>query len=89
MLKTQGTAIMRDRGQLTIPEKIRQLIHWSSPNSVVTVTANTKDELIIRPFKEQTQVDWETVWLKIGLSRSFSGENGNLSDFILRDREAH
>jgi len=89
MLKTQGTAVIRNRGQLTIPEKIRQVLYWSLPNSVVTVTANSKDELIIRPFKEQKHVDWASVWLNIGLSRSFLGKNTSLSDFVLKDRESH
>jgi bifunctional DNA-binding transcriptional regulator/antitoxin component of YhaV-PrlF toxin-antitoxin module len=89
MLKTQGTAVIRDRGQLTIPEKIRQIIYWSFPNSVVTVTANSKDELVIRPFKEQKQVDWDSVWQNIELSRSFVGQNENLSSFIIKDRGSH
>ena len=84
-----GTAVIRDRGQLTIPEKIREVLHWSSPNSVVSVTVTSKNELVIRPFEVKKQTDWYTIWLNIDLSRSYVGNKGNLSSFISSDREDH
>lgn len=89
MAIVQGTAVIRDRGQLTIPEKIREVLNWSSPNSVVSVTATSKDELIIRPFEGKKQVDWSMIWLNINLSRSYTGRKGDLSSFIASDRENH
>ncbi|EKD99401.1 MAG: hypothetical protein ACD_22C00266G0003 [uncultured bacterium] len=86
-----GTAVIRDRGQLTIPEKIRGLLKWSSPNSVVSLCTTTRNELIIRPYnsKEKTLVDWDSIWMNIDLSRSYKGKRGNLSEFVSFDRESH
>lgn len=85
----QGTAVIRDRGQLTIPEKIREILHWSSPNSVVSITATSKNELVIKPFEGKKQIDWSSIWLNIDLSRSYQGKQGNLSGFVSSDRESH
>ena len=89
MTNVQGTAIIRERGQLTIPEKIRQVLKWSSPNSVVSLTATSRDELVIRPFEGKKQTDWSNIWINIDLSRSYVGKRGNLSGFTASDRENH
>ena len=89
MTDMQGTAIIRGRGQLTIPERMREILKWSSPNSVVSLTTTSAGELVIRPFMTKKQIDWETVWLNIDLSRSYIGKRGNLSGFISSDRESH
>jgi len=89
MTNTLGTAIIRDRGQLTIPEKIRQVLKWSSPNSVVSLATTAMNELIIKPFESRKQIDWHAIWMNISLSRSFEGKKGNLSGFISSDRQKH
>lgn len=89
MTNIQGTAVIRDRGQLTIPEKIRGFLEWSSPNSVVSLTSVSKDELIIRPFEGRKKIDWSAIWMNIDLSRSYVGKQKNLSNFITSDRENH
>jgi bifunctional DNA-binding transcriptional regulator/antitoxin component of YhaV-PrlF toxin-antitoxin module len=89
MANIQGTAVIRDRGQLTIPEKIRNFLEWSSPNSVVSLITVSKEELIIKPFEGKKQIDWSTIWMNINLSRSYIGKQGNLSGFITSDRNSH
>ena len=89
MVNIQGTAVIRDRGQLTIPEKIREFLKWSSPNSVVSLITVSRDELVIRPFEGKKQIDWSIIWMNIELSRSYVGKRGNLSSFITSDRENH
>jgi bifunctional DNA-binding transcriptional regulator/antitoxin component of YhaV-PrlF toxin-antitoxin module len=89
MINIQGTAVIRDRGQLTIPEKFRKVLRWSTPNSVVSVIANSGNELVIQPFEGKRQTDWSAICLNIDLSRSYVGKNGNLSSFIATDRENH
>jgi bifunctional DNA-binding transcriptional regulator/antitoxin component of YhaV-PrlF toxin-antitoxin module len=89
MNKAEGTAIIRDRGQLTIPEKIRKALKWSHTNSVVSLTATSNDELIIKPYKNEEKTDWERIWLDIDLSRSYKSKKGNLAKFIVNDRENH
>ncbi|OGG11955.1 hypothetical protein A2Z00_04060 [Candidatus Gottesmanbacteria bacterium RBG_13_45_10] len=89
MTNIQSTAVIRDRGQLTIPERIREVLGWSAPNSVVSLTTTSRSELIIRPFEGKDEIDWSAIWLSIGLSRSYVGKKGNLAGFIVSDRENH
>lgn len=89
MSSIYGTAIIRDRGQLTIPEKIRVALKWSFPNSVVSLVTTSENELLIKPFEGKKQTDWANIWRNIALSRSYEGTRGNLSGFIIADREAH
>ncbi len=89
MNKVQGTAVIRDRGQLTIPEKIREVRSWATPISVVTVSSAKPDEIIIQPYSLQKSIDWSSVWQNIQKSRSLKGEKVKLSEFITRDRSDH
>lgn len=84
---THTISIIRDRGQLTIPDAIRALRQWASPNSAVTITSEQPDEIVIRPHKKE--YDWDQMWELINKSRSFKGKGGNLSKFITEDRYSH
>lgn len=89
MNKVQGTAVIRERGQLTIPEKIREIRPWASPVSVVTITSTKPDEIVIQPYSTQKAVDWNRLWLDIKRVRSYKGKGrGNLSAFIAKDRQS-
>ncbi len=88
-MKLQLTGIIRDRGQLTIPDEIRALRKWVIPTSVVTITSEKPDEILIKPHKGKQTIDWNELWNKIYLSRSFRGKSGSLSKFIAKDRERH
>ena len=81
------TAIIRDRGQITIPEKIRSKLTWASNNSVVTITATKPDEISIQPIGSQADVDWDKLWKDLKRVRAYRGKGrGNLSAFIAKDR---
>ena len=82
-----AVSIIRDRGQLTIPDSIRKTIGWVSPMSAVTISVVKPNEIVIRPH--QTQVDWDKLWARIRRVRAFKGKGqGNLSTFIVKDRES-
>ena len=84
---THTVSIIRNRGQLTIPDSIRVLRQWASTNSAVTISSDRPDEIIIRPHKKE--YDWDKMWKLINKSRSFKGKGGNLSKFISEDRYTH
>lgn len=86
-MRLQLTSIIRERGQLTIPDEIRELRKWAAPASVVTIISEKPDEILIRPQKTQQAFDWDELWNRIYLSRSFRGKRGNLSEFVTKDRE--
>lgn len=81
-------SIIRDRGQLTIPDSIRKVITWINPMSAVTISVNRPDEIVITPH--QQQIDWDKIWEGIRKARSIHGK-GKLStlEFIQQDRMSH
>ena len=90
MINTQGTAIIRERGQLTIPDSIRKVVNWATPLSAVDISVTASDEILIKPHKSQKEVDWDKLWERIKRVRAFKGKGGgNLSKFIAEDRYRH
>ena len=84
----KATAIIRQRGQLTLPENIRSVRKWASSDSVVTIISDKYDEIVIRPHYSQKELDWEKLWKQIKRVRSFKGKGKpvSLSKFIAKDR---
>lgn len=84
-----STTAIRQRGQLTIPKKLRKRLDWLSEGSLVSVLSSL-EEVKIMPYRELSgKVDWKSIWDKVRLARSFKGKKGNLSQFIIRDRSSH
>jgi len=78
-------SIVRDRGQLTIPDSIRKLVNWVTPSSTVSISVAKPDEITIRPHKKQ--YDWDKIWKMVKQSRSFKGRgHGSAAEFIAKDR---
>jgi len=81
-------SIIRDRGQLTIPDSIRKAINWMNPMSAVTISVIKPDEIIIKPHK--TQIEWEKIWNLVKESRAIRGKGrGSAAEFLERDRRSH
>ncbi len=91
MTNVQGTAIIRSRGQLTIPEKVRDVIDWAKPNSVVSMTITSDKRILLEPYEtfKNKATNWDEVWAGIQWARSLKSKRGSASDFIIRDREKH
>ncbi|PIU03755.1 hypothetical protein COT44_01620 [Candidatus Shapirobacteria bacterium CG08_land_8_20_14_0_20_39_18] len=80
---------IRQRGQITLPKKIRENIDWLVENSVVGIKTS-EAEICISPYQESVKpINWKNIWEKIKLSHSFKGKKGNLSQFIAKDRQTH
>ncbi|MBI2596615.1 hypothetical protein HYW41_00435 [Candidatus Daviesbacteria bacterium] len=81
-------SIVRDRGQLTIPDSIRRVVNWIAPMSAVSISVVKPDEIIIKPH--QQQIDWDQVWENIRKSRASLGK-GKISaaEFLEQDRRSH
>jgi len=87
--QSQIVSVIRQRGQLTIPDSIRENVDWISAGSVVTVAQMKPDTIVIHPYKQAKVTDWDDLWKKIELARSFKGKyKGSLSKFIQQDRES-
>lgn len=81
-------SIIRDRGQLTIPDSIRKVITWMSPMSAVTISVVKPDEITIKPH--QQYIDWDKIWNNIAEARTIKGKgNQSALDFLEQDRNSH
>lgn len=84
----KNVVIIRDRGQLTIPDSIRKTLSWITPMSAVTISILKPDEIIIKPH--QKQIDWDKIWEGIRKSRAIKGKGQkNALTFIQQDRSSH
>lgn len=85
-MKTVG--IIRDRGQLTIPDSIRDLVPWVTPSSAVSISVVEPDEIVIKPHLKQ--YNWDKIWKGIKKSRSIHGKGKiSASEFLMKDRQSH
>lgn len=90
-MNIQAVGIVRQRGQLTIPDKIRENFNWLTPSSAITISSQKPDEIIIRPISASKKaVDWDKIWEGIRKARAIKGKGrGSLSKFIAEDRYRH
>jgi len=84
----KDVVIVRNRGQITIPDSIRKAIGWVNPMSAVSISVVKPDEIVLKPH--QNTLNWDKIWKNIKASRSISGR-GNISgsDFLESDRKSH
>lgn len=81
-------SIIRDRGQLTIPDSIRKMLKWLNPMSAVTISVIKPDEIVIKPH--QQYVDWNKIWNNIKKARAIKGRgNQSAAEFLEKDRRSH
>ena len=84
----QTTGIIRQRGQITLPDDIRDKVNWATVGSVVTIKTVKSDEIVIEPYSPQKGLDWDKLWQDIKRVRLYKGKyHGSLSRFIAQDRE--
>ena len=85
----KAVSIIRNRGQLTIPDSIRRFVPWVNPVSAVTISVTKPDEILIKPHK--TYVDWDKIWAGIKKSRALKGKGESVSavEFLDQDRKSH
>ncbi|MBI2325822.1 hypothetical protein HYU91_00325 [Candidatus Collierbacteria bacterium] len=86
-------ATVRQRGQITIPDKIRSELPWLTEGSAVHIFAIDGRSFIVKPYQPEPQkkVDWKKIWQTIRLTRNFKGKRDDLtaSQFIIKDRQRH
>ncbi len=84
----KNVVIVRNRGQITIPDPIRKTVGWVNPMSAVSISVTKPDEIVLKPH--QNKLDWDQIWKNIKVSRAIPGK-GNESgyDFLEKDRTSH
>lgn len=81
-------SIIRDRGQLTIPDSVRKLVGWITPMSAVIISVVKPDEIVIKPH--QKNINWDEIWENIKKARSMKGKGTqSAAEFLEQDRRSH
>lgn len=84
----KAVSIIRNRGQLTIPDAIRKKVPWVSPSSAVTLSIVKADEIIIRPHR--TYGKGENIWVLVKQARAIKGKGQESAvRFLEKDRHSH
>ncbi|PIR42166.1 hypothetical protein CO058_02800 [candidate division WWE3 bacterium CG_4_9_14_0_2_um_filter_35_11] len=83
------TVIIRERGQLTIPDSIRKTVDWISPMSAVIISVVKHDEIVIKP--NIRLIDKKQVLENIKRARAIKGEGSitSVTEFLIMDRQSH
>lgn len=81
-------AIIRQRGQITIPDSIRKSARWITANQPVNISIAGDREIIITPATNDA-TDWDHLWQEIDKVRSLPGKKADVSKFIAADRTKH
>lgn len=88
----RATATIRQRGQLTIPDEIREQLPWLETDSIVGIEMKGLQEVVVRPFRKTQSPSserWEKALDALKIAQSFAGKRGRLSHFVTEDREQH
>lgn len=85
----KDVVIVRNRGQITIPDSIRKTVGWVNPMSAVTISVVKPDEIVLRPQKKL--VAYGKLWKMIEKSRSLGigRATESAAEFLERDRHSH
>ncbi len=79
-MRTVG--ILRDRGQLTIPDSVRKIAGWVSSSSVVSISIENPQEIVVKPYQALNQIELEALFSAIKKSRAIKGK-GDISAHAL------
>lgn len=82
-------SIIRERGQLTIPDDIRKVVSWVTPMSAVSISVVKPDEIVIKPHAKP--IDKAQIWENVKKARAIKGKGHTTStlEFIIKDRRSH
>lgn len=85
----KSVSIVRDRGQLTIPDSIRKALNWLNPMSAVTICVVKPDEIVIKPHAKV--IDKDQIWENVRKARAIKGKGSTMSavEFLMKDRQSH
>jgi bifunctional DNA-binding transcriptional regulator/antitoxin component of YhaV-PrlF toxin-antitoxin module len=82
-------SIVRNRGQLTIPDAIRKFVPWVNAMSAVTISVVEPDSIVIKPHV--SVYEWKAIWAGIKKARAVRGKKKGISavKFLEKDRRSH
>lgn len=79
------TSIIRDRGQLTIPDTVRDAVSWLHPLAAIDIFIDNDNQVILTPHAQRDS--WEASIKKFELAQTFTNKSTTSStDIINQDR---
>ena len=92
---TQTISKIRERGQLTVPQSIREALRWSDADTLVKVTT-TEDGFRVEklpishpqhPKKKLTKKEWGRIWKNFQKIGQSGRQEISLKEFVRHDRD--
>lgn len=92
---SQTISKIRERGQLTVPQYIRQALNWPEDEVIVKITTINDGFRVERlPIshpqhakKKLTEGKWNEIWRAFDKIRKSGRQDIDLRDFIRKDRD--
>ncbi|MCA9372080.1 AbrB/MazE/SpoVT family DNA-binding domain-containing protein [Candidatus Woesebacteria bacterium] len=81
------TAIIRNRGQLTIPDKIREQLDWVETSMPITIAVRGKHEIVLQPVKKVQGKQRKMLLQTMKKIRKLPSAKTNLTQFVINDRQ--
>ena len=93
----QTISKVRERGQLTVPQSIREALSWPDEEVVVKVTTTEEGFRVERlPIshpqhlkKKLTKKGWDRIWKNFQKISRSGRQDIKLTDFLRHDRDTH
>ncbi len=94
---TQTISKIRERGQLTVPQQIRQALNWPEDQMMVKVTTIEDGFRVEKlpvshpqnPKKELTKKEWDKIYKDMATFSKTGRQDIKLTDFLRKDRDTH
>lgn len=93
----QTISKIRERGQLTVPQGIRQALNWPETDIMVKIVT-TQDGFRVEklplshpqhPKKKLTKKEWDEIWKTFEDVAKSGRQDVKLTDFLRHDRDTH
>ena len=93
----QTVSKIRERGQFTVPQSIRETLNWSENEMMVKVTTIQDGFRVERlpnshpqnPKKKLTKKEWDKIYENMERINKSGKQNIRLTDFLRHDRDTH
>ena len=88
---------IRGRGQLTIPQEIREVLQWTDAELMVKVETTASGFKVERlpishpqnPKKKLSEKEWRKIFEEMKQISKLGKQEVNLTEFLRKDRDTH
>ncbi len=93
----QTISKVRERGQLTVPQEVREALNWPEEEIIVKIITAEDSFRVERlpishpqhPKKKLTKKQWGEIWQDFEKFSKSGRQDVKLTDFLRKDRDTH